>query len=343
MKLTSGRVDGFIRAPPAGVNAFLLYGPDSGLVRERAEILAGRFLDDLHDPFRVADLSTAALKEEPGCLADEARALCLTGGRRLIRIQAVGEGAETAFKRYFASTEGDAAVIVEAGELGSRSAIRKLFEGSSAAAALPCYQDDSGRLSVLIIEDLRKQGVAVDGAAVAYLESALGADRALTRRELEKLAVYMGGTGTVGEREARACIGDAGTITLDGVAIAAGDGNFSGLDKCLARAWAEGMAPVAILRAMGRHLAKLHRLSADEPVGDTLKKFRPPLHFTLRDALKRQIRKWPRARVAWAVNAIHAGEIACKRTGAPALALCQRTLMRVASASQWRDSPPDSG
>ncbi len=343
MKLTSGRVDDFIRKPPCGVNAFLLYGPDSGLVRERAEFLAGIIVDDPSDPFRVANLSSSNLKEEPACLADEARALCLTGERRLIRVQGVGSGTETAFKRYFASLGGDAAVIVEAGELSSRSAIRKLFEGSSASAALPCYQDDSRTLSALIIGDLRKHGIAVSEAAVAYLESVLGADRALTRRELEKLAVYMGGTGTVNEQDARACIGDAATITLDGIAIAAGDGNYAALDKSIARAWAEGIAPVAILRAMGRHLAKLHRLSADEPAGDTLKKFRPPLHFSLRDALTRQIRKWPRDRVGWAVNAVNAGEIACKRTGAPAQALCQRTLMRIASASQWRNSPTEFG
>ena len=39
MDLRAGQVDAFVRRPPAGLRAALLYGPDLGLVRERAEAM----------------------------------------------------------------------------------------------------------------------------------------------------------------------------------------------------------------------------------------------------------------------------------------------------------------
>jgi len=39
MKLAAGRVEGFLRRPDPEIRAVLLYGPDAGLVRERAEAL----------------------------------------------------------------------------------------------------------------------------------------------------------------------------------------------------------------------------------------------------------------------------------------------------------------
>ena len=240
MKIPAGRVDAFIRQPPEEVRAFLLYGPDGGLVRERAERLCRCFVEDLDDPFRVVSLSANTLREEPGHLADEALALCLTGGRRLIRVRLAGETVDAAFKSYFAASGAEAAVVVEAGELASRSPLRKIFETAASGAALPCFQDDSRRLSTFIGECLKAEGVGVDKDALGYLESVLGADRALTRSELKKLALYMDGRGTVTEADARACVGDFGSVTLDGVAIAVGDGDFAALDRALARARAEG-------------------------------------------------------------------------------------------------------
>ena len=74
MKLSAANVEGFIRAPDPAVRAMLLYGPDGGLVRERADALARQVVDDLGDPFRVAELGPAQLKADPARLADEAAA-----------------------------------------------------------------------------------------------------------------------------------------------------------------------------------------------------------------------------------------------------------------------------
>ena len=74
MKLKAAQVENFLRAPDAKAQLVLIYGEDEGLVRERATKLAKTVVEDLKDPFRVIELGTAQLKEDPSRLRDEAAA-----------------------------------------------------------------------------------------------------------------------------------------------------------------------------------------------------------------------------------------------------------------------------
>ena len=65
MKVAAGRIDAFLRAPDNAARAILVYGPDTGLVRERADILAKTVVADISDPFLVAELIPSQLRETP--------------------------------------------------------------------------------------------------------------------------------------------------------------------------------------------------------------------------------------------------------------------------------------
>ena len=82
----------------------LLYGPDMGLVRERADTLARTVCPDLRDPFRIADLNAAALGADPPRLLDETAQLSLVGGRRVVRVRGAADG----LARLFAGVLGNA-------------------------------------------------------------------------------------------------------------------------------------------------------------------------------------------------------------------------------------------
>src|SRR5258708_8919168 len=79
MEIKSHLADRFIARPPAGLVAALVYGPDQGMVRERAAALARSVVPDLNDPFRVAELDEAGLAADPARLWDEAAALYMIG------------------------------------------------------------------------------------------------------------------------------------------------------------------------------------------------------------------------------------------------------------------------
>ena len=93
---------------------------------------------DRNDPFRIAELTPARLKEDPARLADEAAAIALTGGRRAVVVRDASDGVTGAVSGFLADPKGDALVVLEGGELGPRSSLRKLFEGADNAAALVC-------------------------------------------------------------------------------------------------------------------------------------------------------------------------------------------------------------
>ena len=67
---------------PVELGAALLFGPDQGLVRERAERLAKTVVPDLRDPFRIAEIKGARLIEDPAWLEAEASAMTRIFPRR---------------------------------------------------------------------------------------------------------------------------------------------------------------------------------------------------------------------------------------------------------------------
>jgi DNA polymerase-3 subunit delta len=108
VRLAPSRIAAFLRRPDPEFRAVLLYGPDEGLVRERAEAVARSVCPDLKDPFRVADLTASVLGTDPARLADEASQLSLTGGQRVVRVRGAGDGLAKLFAGFLESTPGEA-------------------------------------------------------------------------------------------------------------------------------------------------------------------------------------------------------------------------------------------
>ena len=86
--LRGKEIDAFLARPDPGRPIILLYGPDSGLVRERAEALLASAVDDPNDPFSLVRLDGDELSADPSRLVDEAMTVPLFGGRRAIRVRA---------------------------------------------------------------------------------------------------------------------------------------------------------------------------------------------------------------------------------------------------------------
>src|SRR6202041_2594917 len=86
--LRGREIDAFLARPDPGRPIILLYGPDAGLVRERAEALLASAVDDPSDPFSLGRLDGDELSAEPSRLVDEALTIPLFGGRRAIRVRA---------------------------------------------------------------------------------------------------------------------------------------------------------------------------------------------------------------------------------------------------------------
>ncbi len=343
MKIAPRDANRFVKAPGEDVIAVLVYGPDSGLVRERAEMLTRAVAETLDDPFRVATLSPGDLRDDPARLADEAQALAFGGGRRVVRLRGANNGnAEilSLLLKTFGTDAGaaPALIIAEAGELRPADKLRKLFENEVRAAAIACYIDDGRGLEQVIGETLARHKMRASPDAMAWLGRHLGADRRLTRNELEKLALYCAGQNEVSLEDCTAVIGDGAGMDLEEAVFAATGGEFALLDTALARAFREGVSPITVIRAAMRHLQRLHQVTGLLAEGTALdaatKSLKPPLFFKVADRFRAQARSWPEGNVRAALEILSEAEIRCKTTGLPDQLICARALMQIAQAGR---------
>ncbi len=343
MKIQAGRADGFARKPDAAVRAVLLYGPDSGLVRERAEAMIKAVAGAIDDPFRTREISAGELKDDPALLSDEANAMSLMGGRRAVRLRGALDSHAKLFEELLDDeVKADSLVVVEAGLLSPSSKLRGLFEDHPKAAAIACYLDDESTLADVIRDSLRQAKLEVASDALEFLVGRLGGDRMLTRRELEKLAIYCaplnGEAGKVTLADAEACVGDSSEQGVDDIAMAVARGDIAELDRTYERVTREGTHAIAILRAVSRHFERLHFVAGKMAEGanadGAIKALRPPLFFKAVTPFKMALRQWPASNIGRALELLLKAEMDCKTTGMPSEAITARVLMQLATAAR---------
>ena len=103
--------------------------------------------------------------------------------------------------------------------------------------------------------------------------------------------------------------------------MAAAEGDIARLERVLGRVFQEGESPVSVIRAVLRHLHRLHALaalvSAGAPAGEALRSARPPIFYKYEDSFKRQLGLWSEARLRPELDRIAQAEINMKTTGLP--------------------------
>lgn len=341
MKIQPARAEAFIARPEPAVRAVLLYGPDAGLVRERLNALTRAVAGSVDDPFRVSECGVDALQSDPARLRDEAAALALTGGRRVVRVRDAGDGSAALFAAWFEDAVGESLVIATAGDLGSRSKLRAAFEEAENAAAIACYGDDDEAIGRLARDALKAANLSIGGEALECLVDHLGGDRELSRREIEKLIVYMGAGAsgrTVSERDVLACVGDTAAYDLDGLIFAMADGDQAAVQRSFGRLTAEGTSPIGILTAAARHLVRLHEVRGKLADGRSLEAammgLRPPVFFKVKARFQAQAGRWTEALLARGLGLLLEAEMAAKSTDMPATAIVERALIQIAQAAR---------
>src|SRR3954468_15695295 len=132
-------VERFLARPDPARPIVLVFGPDAGLVRERALALVCAAVDDPRDPFQLARLDGDDLAGTPQRLVEEANTIPLFGGRRAVWVKAGGRNFAPAVEALIASASPDCRVVIEAGDLKRSAPLRALCERARNAVALPCY------------------------------------------------------------------------------------------------------------------------------------------------------------------------------------------------------------
>ncbi len=329
MKLSAGQVEGFCAEPAADMRVVLLYGPDRGLVAERLERIFGVLAPDPDDPFRVARMDGVEVGSDMASFLDEAAQIPLDGARRVIRIRHAGDAVAPALDQFLGSDGAEAVVLVQAGDLGPRSALRNLCERSELAVALPCYRDDDRDIGQLLRRLRQSHGVQIDDDAFAYLVDRLGRDRGVTRSELEKLALFAADGGPLDYESAAALVGDSALLGADTLADAAGLGQAGAAFRSLQRLHENGMHELTVLRMLIRHFQLLHVITAAPHPHEAIESVRPAIHFKRKPAVRMQAGKWSGRRIEHVLRLLGRSQQMCLHAGLPGPQVLQETVLRI--------------
>ena len=296
----------FLKPPGPSFAAVLFYGTDAGLVTERGARLAAVIAARDNPPGEIIRLEDADLDNHPDRLAIELQTMPMFGGSKVVRASAGRRVGAAALEPFIAGDRLAATLIVEAGNLRPTDALRTLFEKAPKAAAVACYPDEAHDLETLVRETLKSHGLAITADARDLLLTRVGADRAMSRGEIEKLALYAAGKSEIDASDVEAIVGDASELAIDRILGGAAAGDAARAVAEFARAVAAGESPQVIIAAAQRHLERLHRVRCDLDQGrsfdDAIRQLRPPIHFKQKDAIGLQCRMWSTARLTEALS-----------------------------------------
>jgi DNA polymerase-3 subunit delta len=332
--LKGDEIEKFLARPDPARSIVLVFGPDAGLVRERAEALIRASVDDPRDPFQLARLEGDDLAGAPLRLLDEANTIPPFGGRRAVWVKAGARNFAPAVEALLATPSPDCRVVIEAGELRRSAPLRVVCERARNAVTLPCYADGERDLLRLIDDEMRENGLSISPEARAALVPLLGGDRLASRHELRKLALFARGKARVELEDVIAVVSDASTLALDDLIDAAFAGRTSELELQFGKARTAATPPGTIVSTALRQIAQLHkaRLAIEEgaSVSAAAEGIAPFVPFSRKPAIEAALNTWTSARLARAMSQLAEAALETRRQSAMAGVIAQRALLALA-------------
>ncbi len=338
--LRGKEIDAFLARPDPARPIILLYGPDAGLVRERAEALLASAVDDPNDPFSLVRLDGDELSLEPSRLVDEAMTVPLFGGRRAIRVRAGSRSFAGGIDTLAETPLKDCRVVIEAGELRPESPLRKACERAKTAVAIGCYPDGERELARLIDDELRASNLRIAPEARATLMALLGGDRQASRNELKKLALYAHGQDEVTLDDVMAVVADASELKIDPIVDSAFAGKPELVETEFAKAMIAGTYPGMIISAAQRQAAWLHKSALAVAEGTApstlLDSGFPRLHFSRKANVETALRKFNAVRLAAIIEQLATAALEMRKHAPLAAVIAQRALLSIAANARRR-------
>ena len=254
-----------LRSSSALPRIIVIFGPDRGLVSERAEAAAARTGIPLNDPFAITKIEAADIQKTPGRLLEEMQSIGLFGGEKLVWVRnaANEKGLVDGLAALTTGEPPEAYLIIEAGDLKKGSALRKAAEAARSVASVPCYADDQASLNGLIDEVLSETGQRITPAARARLLGNLGGDRRASRGEIRKLALYCAHEQQIDEQHVLDIIGDVSETSLDNLIDALLGGDANAMIAALEALISAKTAIYQVLNAVLRQFQMLDTLRAE--------------------------------------------------------------------------------
>jgi len=335
MKLAGVAATRYFARPEADRTGLLIFGADAMRVAlRRQEVIAALIGPEGEAEMRLTRIPAAELRKDGAALMDAMKAVGFFPGPRVAFVEdATDTLAPVIAEAVKDWREGDAQIVVTAGSLTAKSALRKIFEGHSNAYAIGIYDDPPSREE---IEDtLKRAGLhhIAPEAMTDLLALAKALDPGDFRQTVEKIALYkFGDTTPLAPADVAACAPATIEAEVDDVLNIVAEGRANELGQTMRRIEGQGVQPVQMAIAALRHFRALH-FAASDPGGPGagLQRMRPPVFGPRRDRMQRQAQAWGMFRLEEALKLLIETDLTLRSTSkAPQMALMERALLRLA-------------
>ena len=321
MKAAKGSIGRSVDEPDRGIRFYLFHGADEAQSSALGDRLVAALKATKHS------MTGASLRGDPAHLADEACAIDMFGGAKVIWLQPAGDEIVDSVEALLDAPATESPVVAIAGKLGKTSGLLKLADSHGLALSHVSYELDARDAERLVTDLARSEGLKTEQAVAARIAQSCSNDRRMIAQELSKLALYLGASPNAPkdlDSEALDAVGaDIGGDFL-GIADLALAGDVRGLGVKLSGLVEGGRDAIPIIRSLQRRLLMLApiraRIDSGESPHAVLTSLGKSLFWKDKPLVEKMLSLWDSAGLARV----------SERTGA-----LERRLMRA-------DSPPSA-
>lgn len=340
MKLNAREAAGYFKKPDPNRAGLLIYGNDAMRVAlRRQEVIAALIGPNGDEEMRLSRMPAGELRKDPAALLDAVKAVSFFPGPRVAFVEDATEAAAAPILAALEDwAEGDAQIVVTAGQLKASSKLRKAFESHPNAYAVGIYDDPpsrgeiDGMLKEAGLGQVRREATE----ALTALSREMGPGD--LRQVIEKLELYMrGASGEVSLGDVEACAPQSTEAVLDDLLNIVAEGKMGEIGPILTRLKAQGVQPVGLVIGATRHFKTLYAAASDPGgPGQGIARLRPPLFGPRRERMLRQAQGWKLDKLEEALSLIVDTDLQLRSAGqtAPAMALVERALIRLSALAR---------
>ena len=308
MKASKSSIGRSVDQPASTTRFYLFHGPDEA----QSRALAGRLLDSLGA--EKVSVTGSAVKSDPALLADEAAAISLFGGKRLVWIEPAGDEIAAGLDALFALDAVESPAVAIAGALRKTSAVLKLAETSPLALAFAAYAPEGADAERMVAEVGRRFGLKVSPPVAARLADSSGNDQAIVTQELQKLALYLDASPQAPKELDHDAVDAVGADLVEGEVLHLADLALAGRVGDLGVELSNlppGAEVIPVVRALQRRLLQLAparaRMERGESLDGVMTSLGRALFWKDKPAVAKMLSLWDSRRLATVAE--RAGEL----------------------------------
>jgi DNA polymerase III subunit delta len=185
VKAAKGSIARSVDEPDPKIRFYLFHGVDEA----ESTALGDRLVTALKASKQL--LAPGSLRGDPALLADEAGAIDMFGGSRVLWVQPAGEEIVPAVEALLDAPACESPVVAIAGRLTKSSALLRIGDEHPLTLSNVSYERDARDAERLVLELARTEGLRPQPGVAARIAESCANDRRMMAAELAKLALYL--------------------------------------------------------------------------------------------------------------------------------------------------------